>query len=202
MQMPPANTRFATVALDLAGPFPVTARKNKHMLNIICCFTKYVISVPIPDATAATISRAFLTECYLKFGGCTNLLTDNATAFTSEFFKSFCSRLNINKCNASHWSQGNAIVERSFRTFHNIFAKYLSKDQPDFDFHLPYANFCYNTSVHASTNENPYFLVFGRDPIFCIDQILDPTISQPISLKDDGEFKEKLVKSPSARKST
>jgi hypothetical protein len=49
--------------------------------------------------------------------------------------------------------------------------------------------------VHASTNESPYFLVFGRDPIFCIDQILDPNISQPTYLKDDGEFKEKLVNS-------
>ena len=120
IQIPPENTPFATVALDLAGPFPITARKNKYILNIMCCWTKYAISVPMPDATAATISRAFLNECYLKFGGCTNLLTDNATAFTSEFFKSFCSGLHIKKCNAlPHWSQENAIVERSFRTFHN-----------------------------------------------------------------------------------
>ncbi|KAL3100198.1 hypothetical protein niasHS_000208 [Heterodera schachtii] len=50
-----------------------------------------------------------------------------------------------------HWSQGNASTERTFRTFHNILAKYISKTQPDFDEFLDAANFCYNTSVHAST---------------------------------------------------
>jgi hypothetical protein len=196
MQMPPANTLFAKVALDLAGPFPTSSQGNKHLLNMICCFTKYVISVPIPDAKATTIARAFLNHCYLRFGGCTSLLTDNATAFTSDFFRNFCSFLYIDKCYAiPHWSQGNAIVERSFRTFHNIIAKYISKDEPNFDEHLNAANFCYNTSIHSSTNETPFFLVFGRDPIFSIDQILDPKASEPTPLTSENDFKQRLVKS-------
>nr|CAD2193280.1 unnamed protein product [Meloidogyne enterolobii] len=193
MQMPPKNTLFAQIALDLAGPLPLTQKGNKHLLNIICTFTKYIISVPLPDAKAKTIAMAFFKNCYLKFGGCTNLLTDNATAFTSDFFKSFCSLLYINKCYATpHWSQGNPVVERSFRTFHNILSKYLSKDEPDFDEYIECATFCYNTSTHASTNETPFFLMYGRDPIFCIEQIIDPKIDleSPIEV---NEFKQKLV---------
>nr|CAD2199407.1 unnamed protein product [Meloidogyne enterolobii] len=194
MCTPPVNTLFAKVGLDLAGPFPRTESGNRHILNIVCWFTKFVISVPIPDAKAATIASAFLKNCYLKFGGCTELITDNATAFTSDFFKSLCAMLYINKTYAiPHWSQGNAVTERSFRTFHNILAKYISKDQPDFDEHLEFANFCYNTSVHQSTNETPFFLMFGRDPIFCVDLILDPKVREPIALNDEQEVKQKLV---------
>ena len=109
----PANTLFAKIGLDLAGPFPITEKGNRHILNIICWFTKYVISVPLPDAKATTIAHALLTNCYLKFGGCTELISDNATAFTSEFFRSFCSKLSIRKINAiPYWSQGNSVTER------------------------------------------------------------------------------------------
>ncbi|KAL7077691.1 hypothetical protein ACQ4LE_003040 [Meloidogyne hapla] len=194
MQMAPSNTLFAKVGIDLAGPFPMTQSGNKYIMNIIYWFTKYVISVPVPDAKALTLAKAFLTNCYLRFGGCIELITDNATAFTSEFFKNFCSMLYINKSYAiPHWSQGNAVTERSFRTFHNILAKYINKEQPDFDEFIDIASFCYNTSIHASTGETPFFLMFGRDPIFCIDQILDPRVHDPIALTDLTEFKQLLV---------
>nr|CAD2202708.1 unnamed protein product [Meloidogyne enterolobii] len=196
MQMVPVNTLFAKVGLDLAGPFPLTQNGNKHVMNIICWFTKYVISVPVPDTKAMTLAKAFLNNCYLKYGGCVELVTDNATAFTSEFFKDFCSMLYINKSYATpHWSQGNSVTERSFRTFHNILSKYISKDQPDFDEFLDCACFCYNTSIHASTGETPFFLMFGRDPIFCVDQILDPSVYSPVAFTDISEFKQRLITS-------
>nr|CAD2206592.1 unnamed protein product [Meloidogyne enterolobii] len=37
--------------------------------------------------------------------------------------------------------------------------------------------------------------MFGRDPIFCIDQIIDPSISNSMISNDISEFKQKLVTS-------
>jgi hypothetical protein len=174
----------------------VTERGNKHILNIICWFTKYIISVPLPDAKAITIADALLNHCYLKFGGCTELISDNATSFTSEFFKDFCALLSVNKLNSiPHWSQGNAVTERSFRTYHNILAKYMTPSNSNFDDFLNYATFAYNTSVHATTNESPYFLMFGRDPIFSIDNILDGRTRVPLLYTEESDFKHKLVSS-------
>jgi hypothetical protein len=196
MQSVPTNTLFAKIGMDLAGPFPTTARGNKYILNIICWFTKYVISVAIPDAKGKTIARAYLENCYLKYGGCTEIITDCGTAFTSGFFRDLCSLLYIGKTySIPHWSQGNSVTERTFRTFHNILSKYISKEHPDFDEFLSCASFCYNTSVHVSTGETPFFLMYGRDPIFAIDQVLDSRVRKTSEIKEGDEFKEKLVSS-------
>lgn len=36
--------------LDVCGLFPTTEGGNKHIMNILCMFSKYVISVPVVDA--------------------------------------------------------------------------------------------------------------------------------------------------------
>jgi transposase InsO family protein len=192
----PVNTLFAKVGLDLCGPFPVTENGNKHILNVICWFTKYIISIPVEDARAVTLAHALLTKVYLVYGGCTELVSDNATSFTAEFFREFCSMLYINKHFATpHWSQGNAATERTFRTYQDILAKYIGKSDRNFDEFLPFATFCYNTATHSTTNESPFFLMFGRDPIFCVDQIIDPSKRPPVAFTEEGEFKRRLVTS-------
>ncbi|XP_023221377.1 E3 ubiquitin-protein ligase siah-1-like [Centruroides sculpturatus] len=41
---------------------------------------------------------------------------------------------------------------------------------------VPFALFTYNTTVHSSTND-PYYLVYGSDPVFPFDVVTEP--SQP-----------------------
>jgi hypothetical protein len=190
----PVNTLFAKVGLDLCGPFPVSDTGSKHIMNVICWFTKYIISIPVPDGRAVTLAHALLTKVYLVYGGCTELISDNASSFTSEFFREFCSLLYVNRHFATpHWSQGNAATERTFRTYHDILAKYIGKNDRNFDEFLPFATFCYNTATHSTTNESPFFLMFGRDPIFCVDQIIDPRVRPPIGFTEEGDFKRRLV---------
>ena len=189
----PCNTIFAKVGLDLAGPFPITTNGNKYILNIICWFSKFIISAPLPDAKGITIAKAFLSHCVFKFGACTELITDNATAFTSEFFRQLCTLLSINKIySIPHWSQGNSVTERTFRTYHNILAKYITPDNQNFDEFLDCVTFSYNTCIHNTTNESPYFLMFGRDPLLSIDPILNP--SEPPTYSEESDFKQRLVK--------
>jgi hypothetical protein len=193
MRSVPVNTVFAKLGLDLTGPLPQSEKGNKYILNVICWFSKYVISIPVPDTKSITVARALLQNVYLKFGGCTHLVSDNATTFTSDFFRTFCRLMYVNKTYSTPYhSEGNGITERTFRTFHSMLRKYLDQNDHNFEDMLDCATFAYNTCTHESTKESPYFLLFGRDPIFNIEHMLDPRIRLNYSTPD-LEFKGKLV---------
>ncbi|VDN45252.1 unnamed protein product [Gongylonema pulchrum] len=182
----PVNTQvFARIGIDLSGPFVLSATGKKYVLNIICWFSKYLISVPLEDAKAITIADALMQEFILKFGACTEIISDSAAAFTSEFYQEFCWLMNVNNKYATPYcSKGNAITERSFHTIQDVLAK----------MHLPYIACCYNTSIHDTTHETLFFLVFGRDPIFCADVILDPQTREGYAKTDVGMYKAQLIK--------
>uniref|UniRef100_A0A1I7U677 RNA-directed DNA polymerase n=1 Tax=Caenorhabditis tropicalis TaxID=1561998 RepID=A0A1I7U677_9PELO len=178
------NRVFQKVGLDLTGPFRTTDNGNKYVLNIVCWFSKFVIAVPIKDARSETSARALLNEAVLKYGAMTEIVTDNATTFTSQAFADFVALLAIKHHRSiPYWSKGNGATERSFRTFHQLTSKYVNRSHTDWDLILPALAFCYNTTVHATTEETPFFLMHGRDPIFSIDRIIDP--SPVTQLADD-----------------
>ncbi len=45
-----------------------------------------------------------------------------------------------------------------------MLAMYVTKQQNDWDLWLPYCLFAYNTARQDSTQESPYFLLYGHDP--------------------------------------
>lgn len=135
---------FAKVGLDLCGPLRTTDRGNKYILNIVCWFTRYVISVPLPDARATTIAHALLTECVLKYGAMAELVSDQASSFTSNFYKEFCNLLHIQQKFATPYhSMGNGATERTFGTFQLMLSKFINNKQEDWDLFVPCVTFCY-----------------------------------------------------------
>ena len=70
--------------------------------------------------------------------------------------------IHVLKTSAFHL-QTNGQTERFNRTLMNILAMYTKAHQKDWDTYLPYILHAYRTSVHTSTGEIPYFLMYGRD---------------------------------------
>lgn len=185
---------FEKVGVDLCGPLRSTAGGHKYYMNLICWFSKFVVSVPLTDASTDTVVRAILTEVVLKFGTPSELVSDRASTFTSEAFRQFCKLVSIQQHLAiPYHSKGNGATERTFRTFHNMTSKYVNAAHSDWDILLPYLTFSYNTVVHSTTGETPFFLVFGRDPVFAVDRILDPSPPKEAGKSDVKIWKEHLV---------
>ncbi|KAH7702917.1 integrase core domain containing protein, partial [Aphelenchoides avenae] len=188
------NTVFAKVGVDATGPFKTTDRGNRYLVHFICWFTKFLIAVPVPDLRSVTLANALIEHVVLKYGCMTELISDNATTFSSEFFKDICSKLGINKrfCTPYH-SQGNAATERSFKTIQDALSKIVNEKHDDWDLSVPFVTFCYNTSTHETTGESPFYLLMGRDPVFSIQHFLDPDYVVPITDLDTDDFKAQLV---------
>lgn len=188
------NTLFSRIYIDACGPFKTSANGMKHIVNICCAFTKYTISVAVPDLRSTTLARVLLNNCLLVYGCCSEIITDQARYFTSDFYRELCNLLYISKkFSTPYHSEGHGIVERAFRTYQNMLAKYVAADHRDFDEWLPFMSFCFNTSVHEATGESPFFLMFARDPIFHVQEIIDPKHSMPVVDADVGLFKATLI---------
>ncbi|VDO21462.1 unnamed protein product, partial [Heligmosomoides polygyrus] len=65
---------------------------------------------------------------------------------------------------------------------------YISENQLDWDKYVAACTFMHNTSVHASTNNTPFFLVFGRDPVFNIDLVIKHDSEQHIPSDADSSL--------------
>ncbi|MBW0482179.1 hypothetical protein O181_021894 [Austropuccinia psidii MF-1] len=60
---------------------------------------------------------------------------------------------------------------------------YVSYHQDDWNTWLPLAEFAYNNSDHSSTQQSPFFTVYGRDPKFDSVHITQDTLSRKLSTK-------------------
>ena len=54
-----------------------------------------------------------------------------------------------------------------------MLAKYVADNHRDWDEWLPQVAFCYNASVHESTQFTPFFLVYGSEPRWDVDLCLN-----------------------------
>jgi hypothetical protein len=64
---------------------------------------------------------------------------------------------------AAYHPQTNGLTERFNKTLMEMLSMFVSSHQDDWDEYLPYVTHAYNTSVHASTNETPFFLDHAYD---------------------------------------
>jgi hypothetical protein len=192
------NRVFESIGVDLCGPLFKTSKGNLHYIVVIDRFSKWIVCIPVPDATALTVARAIYDHVILVYGCPKEMLTDNAKTFTSNFFKEFMTLLGVKKltCTPYH-HDGNAITERSIRDCSNMIAKYLEEAKRsnvimEWDDLAREVSFCHNVTVHSTIGMSPFNLMFGRDPTFPVDVLLQPktTRDQP----GMREFRESLIK--------
>lgn len=155
---------FERICLDIVGPLPITELGNTHILTMQDELTRYALTVALASTDATTVARAFVECCVCIFGIPTSILTDCGTNFLSDIFKAMCRLLDIEKSKTTPWHpQTNGFLERSHKTLKNYLRSFVDKDN-NWDKLLCYSTFCYNRTVHTSTDFTPYELLFGRKP--------------------------------------
>ena len=56
------------LAMDVAGPYPVTSARNQYCLMVGCYFSKWLECFPIPDQKATTVARKLVFEIVARYG--------------------------------------------------------------------------------------------------------------------------------------
>ena len=98
---------------------------------MVCRFTKFVVAIPLINATSEEIAKAFVNYWVLKFGVPEKVLSDlGANLIQAEVIKEVYAILGIKKVNMTAYNpQGNGTVEKMNRSLVTVLKK-LVYDNP------------------------------------------------------------------------
>ena len=162
-----ASSPNELVAIDCAGPLRRTSRGHTHVSVMIDHFSNFVEVIPSIQPTGALIMQSLLQLWILRYGPPNRLLSDNGPEFQNvDVREKLCDTYGINKVFITPLHpQGNGVVERMMRPVKTALTVFMSvQSSREWDEALPTFAYAYNTTMHATTGEVPYYLWFGRAP--------------------------------------
>lgn len=165
LQTFPEVTRpMQRLSVDITGPHIQSKSNARYILTAVCHFSRMCFLIPLPNQTALTVAKAFVSEIVCKYGPPAQLLSDRGKNFLSNLVAQICAILNIRKLSTSSYhAQGNAMCERMHRTLNNVLASILSSSHDMWHEYLPLAQMALNAQINRSTGFSPFQIVHGYD---------------------------------------
>ena len=130
----PVENAFDHLAVDCLGPFPLSNAGNHCVVVFTEHLTRWPEAFAVPNTDTPTIACLLVNHIILP----QTLLSDRGTNFLSLLVRSVCELLNTKKVNTTAYHpQTDGLVERFNHTLCQSVSMYVSRDQKDWDTHLP-----------------------------------------------------------------
>ena len=164
--LPPVYEIWERIAMDIVGPVRESRKGYRYILVISDYASRFVITIPMKDQKAQTVAKHLVHKVITKYGAPQNVLTDRGTNFLSHLVKEICILFKIKQMRTTAYHpQTDGLVERFNRTLVDMLTCYVVDEPEQWERFLPYVTFAYNTAVHTTLQECPFFLFFGRPPV-------------------------------------
>jgi hypothetical protein len=185
----PPDGVWQLVSMDFHGPItPTSQRGNKYIISLTDVLSKFVVTKAVRDNTAQTAVRFLKEDIITKFGTPRCILTDNGTHFTSSLMNELIKQIGATHLYSTPYHpQTNGQVERYNATMDAKIAALSNLRKTDWDDQLAFVTFNYNASIHSSTKQIPFEMMYGRTPILPFDHQDDN-----VTLSYDPEHTKKL----------
>lgn len=183
----PVAGPFDRIGVDVIQ-FPLSGDGNRYAVVFMDYLTKWPEVFAVSDQSAATIAKLLVENIVSRHGVPAEVLSDRGSAFLSGLMKEVESLLGFHKVNTTAYHpQTDGLVERFNRTLTAMLAKTAERGGKDWDHRLPYVLFAYRASMQESTQESPFFLLYGRDPRLPTDAVMSPLQAKTlVDLKEYG----------------
>ena len=174
LQLMSVGAPMERVAVDVAGPFPVSSSGNRFIIVIIDYFSKWPEAFAVPNQEAATVARVLVDGFFSRFGMPNELHSDQGSNFESKLFRECCQLLGIRKTRTTPLHpESDGMVERFNRTLVQEMAKRCRHGQTDWDQHIPTILMAYRSAEHEATGYTPAQLMIGRDLRLPLDLLME-----------------------------
>ena len=150
--------------------------------------SKFIITKAVRDCTASTAARFLTKDVILKYDTPKYILTDNGTHFIANMVTELFKKLGIiHLYSTPYHPMMNGQIERFNATMDAKIAALSNDKRTNWDEQLPFLTFNCNTSIHQTTGQIPFELIYGRSSILPFDH------QEPlVTLSYDPEYKLKL----------
>lgn len=166
---------FAKVSMDISGPYPTSLSGNKYILSVVDHYSGWPEAFALPDKSAESVAHVVIDEVFPRFRCPLQIVTDNGTENENRVIRETLKELNVDHVTTSFYHpEANAKVERFHRTLHDILAKKLDDNLATWDMYLNQALAAVRFCVSESTGFSPFYLLYSRDPVLPLDNILKP----------------------------
>jgi len=158
-----------TITLDMMGKYSSTEYQNQWILHIMDKFSRYSMTIPLPNKEAGTVLEALHRHWITKIGIPVNILTDNGKEFINKKMKKYCDNQGITQLHTSiYHPEGNGMNERhhgfikhQLRMFKLEHEPLVDNDQFQWDRYFDDIEYLYNNSFNPLLGCTPYSLIYG-----------------------------------------
>ncbi|GBN48694.1 Retrovirus-related Pol polyprotein from transposon 17.6 [Araneus ventricosus] len=176
--IPTADYPFQKVAFDAIGPLVTSKNGNKWIIVISDYFTRYTEAYALPDIQSHNVAKVLI-DFISRHGVMQTLHSDRGSKFLSNAMQEVYTKLGISKQQTLAYNpRGNGMLERLNKTIIDTLSHLVSVQQVDWCEHLPFALMAYRNARHRILDENPSFLVYGRDPVMPCHLIFSEKLNQ------------------------
>lgn len=165
---------FERVQIDVMGPFTTSSKGNKYVVTAIDYLTKWIEARAIKESTTENIAK-FTVEQIICRHGCPKIIhTDRGTTFTSSLFQEINKFMGItHRVSTSYHPESQGLVEKSNSTLTDCMSMYAATNLKNWDVLLPHIVFAVNCSIQETTQESPFYLLYGREAVLPIESQLN-----------------------------
>ena len=127
----------------------------------------------VPNKKAETVVHLLIDEFFPRFGAPLQLLIDNGPENVNKIMKKTLKDLNVDHVTTSFYHpQSNGKVERFYRTMYDVLAKKIGNNEQSWDIYFNQMLAAIRFHVSETTKFSPYYLLYNRDVILPLDNIL------------------------------
>ena len=153
------------LSMDFVEGLP-TSRGCDAILVVVDRLSKGAHFIPLRHPfTASSVAKIFVEHVVRLHGIPRSILTDRGALFMSSFWQELFSLQGSKlRASSSYHPQTDGQTEVVNRTLEQYLRCYCHDEQTRWREYLPWAEYWYNTSYHASIDTSPFEVIYGRSP--------------------------------------